>query len=174
MTDVIANYDECSHDIQATLCSGDAAAEQDNDLDHSRLTQEGRMIGITGSALTATLVAGTFVGAVKSEEIGHYQFHDSHYRYWKQPGTELSCCSDQDCAPVKAEWREGRWFALRQAEGFAPADSVGTGQWVPLRRSEWIPIPEDKIIRVPNPTVEGAHLCYSGVVLCFVPPNVGG
>ena len=124
--------------------------------------------------LTATLFASIVCAASSAEEIGHKEFHDSHYRHWKQPGTELSCCSDKDCGPVVAEWREGRWFALREAEGFAPADWLGSEQWVPLRRSEWIPIPEDKIIQVPNPTVEGAHLCYSGAVVCFVPPNTGG
>jgi hypothetical protein len=123
--------------------------------------------------LTATLFASTVPAA--SEEIGHGQFHDGHYRHWKQPGTDESCCSDQDCAPVAAEWRNGRWFARRQAEWFVPPDWMGPGEWLPLSRSEWIAIPDNTILRVPNPTVEGAHLCYrSGAVVCFVPPNTGG
>ena len=109
------------------------------------------------AGLAATILAGTGSGGLKAEETGHDQFHDSHYRHWKQPGTNVSCCSDQDCAPVIAEFREGRWFAL------------------PLRQAEWIAVPEERILRVPNPTVEGGHLCYAnGMVVCFVAPNTGG
>jgi hypothetical protein len=69
----------------------------------------------------------------------------------------------------------GRWFALRQGEWFTPLEWMGTGEWLPLRQSEWIAVPDDRIIRVPSPTLEGAHLCYaSGLVICFVPPNTGG
>jgi hypothetical protein len=85
----------------------------------------------------------------------HDRFHDSDYRHWKQPGTDFSCCSDRDCAPVTAELRKGQWFALRQ--------------------SGWIAIPDEKIIRERNPTIEGAHLFYlDGEVVCFLPPNTGG
>jgi hypothetical protein len=108
-------------------------------------------------SLTATFIMGMIVVAVApwAEETGHHRYHDSDYRHWKQPGTDVSCCSDQDCAPVKAELRLGHWWALRQ--------------------SEWVAVPDEKIISVSNPTIEGAHLCYSkGKVLCFVPPNIGG
>jgi len=109
-----------------------------------------------------------------AEEIGHAQFHDSHYRHWKRPGSSVSCCSDQDCAPVKAELRHGQWYALR-TEAFRPPDEEDPGGWMPLGRDEWIAVPDDTIIRVPNPTIEGGHLCYShGAVVCFVPPNTGG
>jgi hypothetical protein len=125
-----------------------------------------------------SLAALLFAGAMSmpmADEIGHHQFHDSHYRHWKQPGTDISCCSDQDCTLVAAEFRQGRWFALRQAEWFAPPDEMGPGHWLPIQRSEWIAVPEERIIRAPNPTIEGAHLCYSsGLVICFVPPNTGG
>src|SRR5712664_532706 len=30
----------------------------------------------------------------------HNKYHASDYQYWKQPGTNASCCSDSDCAPV--------------------------------------------------------------------------
>jgi hypothetical protein len=125
----------------------------------------------------ATLLAGTiaFSGALRGEETGHHQYHDSDYRHWKQPGTDVSCCSDQDCAPVRAELREGRWWALRRNEWYDVQDDQGRGQWLVLRNGEWIPVPDDKIIWVSNPTVEGAHLCYAnGKVVCFVPPNTGG
>ena len=127
-------------------------------------------IGLTAALFTTSLPA-----PLGAEEIGHNEFHESHYRHWKQPGTDASCCSDQDCAPVAAEWRADKWFALRQAEWFAVPDYQGHGEWLPLKQSEWIAIPEDKILRVPNPTIEGAHLCYrGGAVICFVPPNSGG
>jgi hypothetical protein len=132
-----------------------------------------RAIWLVG--LAAILCTGTLLIDADAEEIGHRQFHDSAYRHWKQPGTNISCCSDQDCAPVATEFRQGQWYALRQGEWFMPRDELGSGPWLPLRRTEWIAVPEDKIIRVPNPTVEGAHLCYSnGAVVCFVPPNTGG
>jgi hypothetical protein len=106
-------------------------------------------------SFTAALIAGVFSVAPCAEETGHRDYHDSDYRHWKQPGTDVSCCSDQDCAPVKAELRLGHWWALRQRE--------------------WVVVPDDKIISVSNPTIEGAHLCYSkGKVVCFVPPNIGG
>lgn len=125
--------------------------------------------------LAAILLTTMNAALPKAEDTGHHQFHDSHYRHWKQPGTDISCCADQDCAPVAAEFRQGRWFALRQAEWFAPPDELGPGDWLPLRQSEWVPVPEERIIRVPNPSVESAHLCYSrGMVICFVPPNTGG
>jgi len=110
-----------------------------------------------------------------AEEVGHGQFHDSHYRHWKRPGSTVSCCSDHDCAPVTAELRQGRWHAQRRAEWFTPPDELGRGEWLSLDPAEWIAVPDDTIIRVPNPTIEGAHLCYSnGAVVCFVPPNTGG
>lgn len=125
--------------------------------------------------LAAALLASAVPAASKAEDIGHHEFHDSHYRLWKQPGTDKSCCSDQDCTPVHAEWHDGQWFALRKAEWFTPPDWLSPGERLPLARGEWTAIPEDKILRVPNPTVEGAHLCYrNGAVVCFVPPNTGG
>jgi hypothetical protein len=125
--------------------------------------------------LAATLFASSVTRAPKAEETGHHQFHDSHYRHWKQPGTNISCCSDDDCAPVTAELRHGKWFAMRQGGWFTPLDWFGSAEWLPLRQSEWIAVPDEKIIQVPNPTIEGAHLCYlEDRVVCFVPPNTGG
>jgi hypothetical protein len=128
----------------------------------------------TGSyfTLTAVLLASTVAVPSKAEEIDHHRYHDSDYRHWKQPGTDISCCSDQDCAPVRAELRQGQWFALRQSEWFAAPDYLDIGRWLPLRRQEWIPVPDEKIIRERNPSGEDGHLCYSsGKVICFVPPN---
>ena len=125
--------------------------------------------------LTATFFAITGPVAPKAEELGHPQYHDSDYRHWKQPGTDISCCSDQDCAPVRAELRQGQWFALRRSQWADMIDEMGHGQSPVLLPSEWIAVPDEKIIRVPNPTGESGHLCYSkGTVICFVPPDTGG
>ena len=126
--------------------------------------------------LTVALFAITAVGiAPKAEELGHEHYHDSDYRHWKQPGTNISCCSDQDCAPVRAELRQRQWFALWRSQWSDMHDEMGHGPSPVLQPSKWIPVPNEKIIRVPNPTVESGHLCYSkGKVVCFVPPNTGG
>ena len=128
-------------------------------------------------SLTMTLIVGmiSLAGSPCAEETGHHHYHDSDYRHWKQPGTDVSCCSDHDCAPVKAEMRQGQWWALRQSEWFDVPDEQGQGQWLALRRNVWVAVPDEKIIWVSNPTIEDAHLCYSlGKVVCFVPPNTGG
>jgi len=125
--------------------------------------------------LTATFFAITGAVAPEAEEPGHQLYHDSHYRHWKQPGTDISCCSDQDCAPVRAELRHGQWFALRRSQWSDLIDEMGHGESPVLLPSEWIAVPDEKIIRVPNPTIESGHLCYSkGKVVCFVPPDTGG
>lgn len=114
----------------------------------------------------AVVLASSIAAAAMAEELGHDRFHDGHYRHWKQPGTDVSCCSDHDCAPVTAEFRRGQWFALRAGQWL---------DWLQRGQSPWIAVPEERILYVPNPTVEGAHLCYSkGTVICFVPPNTGG
>jgi hypothetical protein len=136
----------------------------------------------TNHTLCWLTVAGAFIagtmtvtGTPKAEELDHRDHHDSDYRHWKRPGTDISCCSDHDCAPVAAELREGRWFALRRTEWIDAPDEKGQGERLVLRQSEWIAVPHEKIIQVRNPTVEGGHLCYSNdQVICFVPPNTGG
>ena len=106
-------------------------------------------------ALLASAILLGIAAQAGAEETGHRLHHDNDYRFWKQPGTGLSCCSDHDCAPVRAELRHGQWFALRH--------------------SEWIAVPDARIIRERNPTGEGGHLCYAGgKVVCFLPPDTGG
>src|SRR5262245_34287962 len=85
-------------------------------------------------ALAATILA-TMSGAPLAEDTGHGQFHDSHYRHWKQPGTNISCCSDQDCTPAKAELRQGQWFAQRLSAWHGATDEIDRSVWLPLRQS---------------------------------------
>ena len=136
-----------------------------------------------GTRLRLPLAIALFVGLMafgvsqqtNAEESGHRLHHDNDYRHWKQPGTNISCCSDHDCEPVKAELREGHWFALRERGWFDLPEDMALSLRLPLRKSEWIEIPDARIIRELNPTLEGGHLCYSGGrVLCFLPPNTGG
>ena len=123
-------------------------------------------------AFAAVLLSSTAIAPSKAEEVDHHRYHDNAYRHWKQPGTDISCCSNQDCAPVEAEFRQGHWFALRQSEWFAVPDEKAPGQRLPLRHGEWILVPDDKIIRERNPSGEEGHLCYAnGKVVCFVPPD---
>jgi hypothetical protein len=148
-------------------------------LEPARMTWASRLGTPRPLSLAIALIVGLMVFGVahqtKAEESGHRLHHDNDYRHWKQPGTSISCCSDHDCAPVKAELRHGQWFALRETERNANPDELGQYQWFTLRLSEWIPVPDEKIIWVRNPTVEGGHLCYSrGMVVCFLPPNTGG
>jgi len=97
----------------------------------------------------------------------HSPFHNDFYRYWKQPGSSLSCCDARienggievgDCEPTQAVMHAGRWVAWLRQEG------------------RWIEIPDSRIIRERNPNVVEAHLCWSPAsgVICFVPPDTGG
>jgi len=77
----------------------------------------------------------------------------------------MSCCNARrveggheigDCEATTARLINGDWQAwLRQED-------------------RWIDIPDGKIVRERNPTGQDAHLCWSGRVLCFVPPDTGG
>jgi hypothetical protein len=103
-------------------------------------------------ALMSAAVLFALAGSANAED--HSKYHASDYQYWKQPGTNASCCNDHDCAPVVAEFRNNQWFAKRDGE--------------------WIPIPWERIIRERNPSPEEGHLCSTyGRVLCFVPPHIG-
>ena len=94
----------------------------------------------------------------KAEESGHRLHHDNDYRHWKQPGTSISCCSDHDCAPVRAELREGQWFALREWEWFVVPDEKGPGEWLALGQSEWIVVPDGGINRAVLTSLREAHV----------------
>ena len=51
---------------------------------------------------------------------GHAEHHDE-YRHWTMPGSDASCCNDQDCRPVRAEQLvEMLASKLVDLEGVAP------------------------------------------------------
>ncbi len=125
---------------------------------------------------TATLFAAVLAfGAVvqvflplKARAQDHSPHHADFYRHWMQPGVHppLSCCNARiekdgqvtgDCEPTQAKIVKGGWVAWLRQE------------------SRWVEIPDDKLIREPNPNIFDAHLCYNhGRVLCFKPPDTGG
>ena len=73
------------------------------------------------------------------------------YSKWTVPGSQMSCCSNQDCGPVPASYRDGIW-------------------WVNIG-GRWVEVPEERILRnLPSPD-GNAHVCYNGRVLCFMPPE---
>jgi hypothetical protein len=128
-------------------------------LERVRMTRASRLGSPRPLPLAIALIVGLMVFGVaqetKAEESGHRLHHDNDYRHWKQPETNTSCCSDHDCEPVKAELREGQWFALRESGWFDLPEDMALSFRSPLRKSEWIQIPESKIVRERNPTVEG-------------------
>lgn len=65
---------------------------------------------------------------------GHAEHHDE-YKHWKQPGSGLSCCNDQDCRPTRAYltdegWRawNGQTWLLVPRESELPTDFAGDGR----------------------------------------------
>lgn len=100
-------------------------------------------------------------------DAGHAQHHDV-YRHWMRPHQPATpCCNAKrtdngevtgDCYPVRAWIKDGQWWAMKD-------DGVA------------VQIPDDRIIRQPNPdpTGEAGQLCESyGLIHCFRPPNTGG
>jgi hypothetical protein len=84
------------------------------------------------------------------------ELHDRFYKTWMMPDQPTaSCCNDQDCYPVEAQFRDGAWYA-RQRE---------TGQFVR--------VPDAKIERNRDNPDGRSHVCMSptGTVFCF---SLGG
>jgi len=127
---------------------------------------------IANFLLTASFVAISFVAVSPARSDnhgdGHAQFHRDFYRFWREPGNpNASCCNARieadgresgDCEPTKARVRDGHWEA-----------------WV-RQIGRWQKIPDEKIIKQPNPNIFDAHLCWTPWrgTICFVPPDTGG
>lgn len=92
----------------------------------------------------------------------HAQLHEHFYRKLQRPdvshdlpGWQKSCCSDRDCSPAQARYRDGRWEFLK--------------------RGVWTAVPQSKIVADRTPDMQ-AHACISVVtdeLLCFVRPDFG-
>lgn len=113
--------------------------------------------------------------AQTAHDAGHAEHHDV-YKTWRIPGTNASCCNEKktvdgnttgDCYQTAAELRPSADPAIK-----------GAVWWARLDTGQWVEIPDNRIIREPNPdpTGESGSLCYSDVgdaVLCFRPPVTG-
>lgn len=85
--------------------------------------------------------------------------HEVFYNTWMRPDKpEVSCCSNVDCYPTEARFRNGHWEAKRREDG------------------QWLVIPPSKIERNRDMPDAQAHLCapgpwgeshYENGVICF-------
>ncbi|HEY0440262.1 MAG TPA: hypothetical protein VGD36_09310 [Xanthobacteraceae bacterium] len=92
----------------------------------------------------------------------HAQLHENFYRKLQRPdvgrdlpGWQKSCCSDRDCSPTPARYKDGHWEFLK--------------------RGQWTSVPQSKIVDDRTPDMQ-AHACISVVtdeLLCFVKPDFG-
>lgn len=70
-----------------------------------------------------------------------------NYEDWMQPDSpEIGCCSNEDCRPTKAEYRNGEWWVILDGE--------------------WVQVPKNKILDGTS-TTELAHVCAP----VYVPPE---
>jgi hypothetical protein len=103
------------------------------------------------------LIAGlSFVVALTGSTLaedphGHAKYHHGFYEHLKVPGSGLSCCNDNDCAPA--------------AHRSTPA---GIEVYV---RGRWIVPPRDRTMEMITPD-GGAHVCASTHnIYCVVIPR---
>lgn len=109
-----------------------------------------------------------FLGTPRARAQSHHDFHKDFYRNWVAPDNpSKSCCNARintfgvesgDCEPTEARVVNGYWHA-----------------WV-RQKKEWLRIPDEKIVRYPNPNIFDSHLCWtpqSGII-CFRPADTGG
>ena len=92
----------------------------------------------------------------------HAQLHSDFYMNLQRPDVppdaaawQKSCCSNRDCRPAQARYKDGHWEFLNGAK--------------------WTPVPDAKIVRDRPPDMQ-AHACLSehtGELLCFVRPDYG-
>lgn len=99
----------------------------------------------------------------------HSPYHKDFYQHWRVPtNPSESCCNARithqngaetgDCEPTQAKIIKGDWWA-----------------WV-RQKNEWVKIPDERIVRYPNPNIFEAHICWTFQrgVICFKAPDTGG
>jgi hypothetical protein len=116
----------------------------------------------THLALLVALTLPTAALAQHQHPPEHADLHNQFYQKLKRPDVppnlpawQKSCCSDRDCRPTEARYKDGRWEFLR--------------------RGQWTPVPPEKIVDDHPPDMQ-AHVCISVTtddLLCFVKPDVG-
>jgi hypothetical protein len=106
---------------------------------------KGLRLNLTRTALFAAVsvfvfcLAPVWAGTSGGHGQGHSEFHD-WYESLRIPGTNFSCCNDEDCRPTKSRM-------------------VGRDVQV-IIDGEWVTVPPNKIVREPSPDL-GAHVCAS-------------
>ena len=73
--------------------------------------------------------------------------HD-HYTDWKIPGTQTSCCNNEDCHPTRAYLHED-------------------GRWRALHKGEWLIVPKDRVLQEDKAGDGRSHICASPVGYVF-------
>ncbi len=103
-------------------------------------------------ALAAVVVAFEARAQSGSHGDGHAQGHD-WYQDLKQPGSDASCCSNEDCRPVVA----------------ALGDD---GIWIANVDGRPVPVPRRLVLKRIAPD-GNAHICMSkaGMIYCFLEPQ---
>jgi len=103
-----------------------------------------RHLGLAMLVIGLCLVA---VGYCAGRASGHDIYTD-----WKMPGTDVSCCSERDCQPVRAHMVDEQWIV--HVDGLE------------------IPVPPERVLKIKSPDGR-SHWCGIGVVTyCFVPGEV--
>lgn len=94
----------------------------------------------------ATLISFAFAVVTRPAHGGNAP-HPHHgpehfYATWMQPNAPgVPCCSEKDCAPARAEFRNGKWFA----------------RWTD--DEPWVEIPDYKVEQNRDMPDGQAHLC---------------
>lgn len=116
-----------------------------------------QMLDVTSAAM---LLASAFAfPALAHDPVGHAAHHENFYMGLKQPGTNISCCNNHDCRPVK--YRITAVGVLMEVGG------------------KWIAPPVAKIMELDNVPDAGAHWCgifehsSTPVTYCAIVPRGG-
>lgn len=124
--------------------------------------REVAIIGALAAGLFALAVAGSYAfGAPPPKGSEDWEILSPHAEWIRSVATldGSICCTIADGRPVDARSRGATWqvkWRPGQLEG-APTD--------------WIDVPEDVVIRVPNPTGFPIAFWLQGKLRCFVPPG---
>jgi hypothetical protein len=115
-----------------------------------------QMSNVTSAAMLFAFVFAS--SAIAHDHAGHARYHENFYMGLKQPGSNVSCCNDRDCRPVRHR--------------ITPAGVVLEigGRWI-------IP-PQSQMIETDTPDA-GAHWCGVGedmrepITFCAIVPRGG-
>lgn len=100
---------------------------------------------ITPAATLCVLVLA--FPALAHDHAGHAKHHDDFYRHLKQPGTNVSCCNNQDCRPAPhrvtpngVEFFVGSKWITTPTERLIEHERTEVGHWCGLNENTTDPI----------------------------------